>query len=160
MNETESAICKRIGCSSNWIRKFRKENLTRDVHWGYDLDSKRAVKPVFYYPSGRTEVENAFIKEFQDDDSKAVAATRSSFDGVVGTVAAKFVNPRLVRVIVGNGEPQLCQVRDNRALHIGMEVPLRKNFGTSTPWTLAMNNILDGKHRFISLEKLIRANKL
>jgi hypothetical protein len=158
MLESEKHLAKRLGCSLAWIRKTRIKELSEDNHWKYDESSKRRVKPVVYTDAGKTIIENAFIA-YMDEKTKDIVDNIVEAHLPIGTVAAKFNNPRLVKIIVGNGEPELCQVRDNRSMNIGMEIPVRKNFGTSTPWTLELRRINDGKHRFISLEKLIRANK-
>lgn len=156
---SEKDLCKRIGCPISWARQYRKDNLDEETHWVYNTESSRRVKPVMYTEKGSTVLENAFIKHIDENDINAINNFREDI-GIIGTVAAKFVNPRLVKVIVGDGEPELCQVRDSRNLTIGSEIPVKKNSGTSTPWTLEISRIVDGKHRFISLEKLIRANKL
>ena len=158
MLESEKQVCKRIGCSLAWARKYRTNNLTQDTHWFYDESSARRVKPVMYRDNGKTILENAFIKYIDDKGPAVIDSIKSHYEPI-GTVAAKFQNPRLVKIIVDNGEPELCQVRDSRSLMIGMEIPVRKNFGATTPWSLEIRRINDGKHNFISLEKLIKANK-
>lgn len=148
-------------CPLAWIKKFRTENLTKDIDWAYDESSNRKIKPVCYTPLAAKMIEMSYIAYMDEKDMEALEYMKTKEDkGITGTVAAKFTNPRLVKIIVDDGEPELCQVRDSRAMTIGMEIPVKKNSGTTTSWSLDLRRIVDGKHQFISLEKLIRANKL